>query len=378
MKARISLCLLIVCATGCASQPNNTAPVDPRKTDLFVSGADGYHTFRIPALAVTGKGTILAFCEGRKNGGGDSGQIDAVLRRSTDNGKTWGPLIIAAPGGEDTCGNPCPIVDRKTGTILLLLTQNKGNVTEAQIMSGQAPPRTAWITRSKDDGLTWSAPEDISDQVRQPDWRWYATGPGHGIQLENGRLVAPCDHSNGSDHPDVFSHVIFSDDGGASWKLGGTAGEKTDESIVAELPDGSLYFNMRNNHGTHRRATALSTDKGLTWSPIGDDPALIEPVCQGSVLAIPAVKGHNPASLLFSNPASLRRENMTVRVSQDSGKTWSAGKTLWAGPAAYSDLAQTADNTIGCLYERGKASAYETITLALFRPNWVAKGNNAP
>lgn len=379
MKVGLYLCLLSAMgAAGCASQLGKNAPVEPKQTDVFVSGTEGYHTFRIPALAVTRKGTILAFCEGRKSGRGDSGQIDTVLRRSTDNGKTWGPLIIAAAGGEDTLGNPCPIVERKTGTILLLLTKNLGSVKESQIMAGEAPPRTVWITRSNDDGLSWSSPEDISGQTRQSDWRWYATGPGHGIQLENGRLVAACDHSDASEHQCVYSHVIFSDDGGASWHIGGTAGEKTDESIVAELPDGSLYLNMRNNHGTHRRAVAISTDKGLTWASVTEDPALIEPVCQASVLAVPGGKGHGQASLLFSNPANVRRENMTVRVSPDNGKTWSGGRTLWAGPSAYSDLTQTADNKIGCLYERGKASAYETITMALFHPNWLAEGNKAP
>jgi len=343
------------------------------QTDLFVSGTEGYHTFRIPALAVTKKGTLLAFCEGRKRGRGDSGAIDTVLRRSTDDGHSWGPLQVAGAGGEDTCGNPCPIVDRRTGAVLLLLTKNKGAVNESMIMRGEAPPRTVWIARSMDDGVTWSAPEEISEQAREPEWRWYATGPGHGIQLANGRLVAPCDHSLG---PDWHSHVIYSDDAGASWRIGGVAEGKTDESTVVELFDGMLYLNMRNNRDTHRRAFATSTDKGLTWSPVGDDPALVEPVCQASVLRLSTEKHRTKNRIVFSNPASERRENMTVRLSYDQCKTWSVAKTLWPGPSAYSDLVLAADKRIGCLYERGKNHPYETVTFALFTLEWLTEGRD--
>ncbi len=343
------------------------------QTDLFVSGTEGYHTFRIPALAVTRNGTLLAFCEGRKQGRGDSGAIDTVLRRSTDNGRSWGPLQVVAAGGEDTCGNPCPIADRSTGAVLLLLTKNKGAVNESMILRGEAPPRTVWISRSMDDGVTWPAPDDISEQAREPEWRWYATGPCHGIQLANGRLVAPCDHSLGLD---VYSHVIYSDDAGASWRIGGVAEGKTDESTVMELSDGTLYLNMRNNRGTHRRAFATSTDKGLTWSPVGEDPALAEPVCQASILRLSTEKDGVKNRIVFSNPASERRENMTVRLSYDECKTWPVAKTLWPGPSAYSDLVLATDKRIGCLYERGRNYPYETVTFALFTLEWLTEGRD--
>jgi len=402
--------LVMIYIVGCASQfvkprqtvrnAEMTGKEDRRRqplvgfeqTDLFVSGTEGYHTFRIPALAVTKNGTLLAFCEGRKHGRGDSGAIDTVLRRSTDNGHSWGPLQVVGVGGEDTCGNPCPIVERRTGAVLLLLTKNKGAVNESMIMRGEAPPRTVWIARSMDDGVTWSALEEISEQAREPEWRWYATGPGHGIQLANGRLVAPCDHSLGLDG---YSHVIYSDDAGASWRIGGVATVcrgltncegKTDESTVVELftvcrgltnCDGTLYLNMRNNRGTHRRAFATSTDKGLTWSPVGEDPTLVEPVCQASVLSLSTEKDGAKNRIVFSNPASERRENMTVRLSYDECKTWPVAKTLWSGPSAYSDLVLAADKRIGCLYERGRDYPYETVTFALLTLEWLTEGRDA-
>ena len=137
--------------------------------------------------------------------------------------------------GEATCGNPCPIVDRKTGAIVLLITKNGRDDAEFKIMRGTAPPRTAWVLRSEDDGVTWSAPREISAQVRTPAMRWYATGPGHGLQLKDGRLIAPCDHSTGPTPDEVHSHVIYSDDAGATWALGGVLPGRTDESIAEEL-----------------------------------------------------------------------------------------------------------------------------------------------
>ena len=142
--------------------------------EVFRSGEGWYHTYRIPALVVSAKGTLLAFCEGRKNGGGDAGKIDLLLRRSFDNGKTWGAVQTVAEMGEDTIGNPAPVVDRKSGAVILVMTHNPGNISERQIENGGGA-RTVWITRSKDDGATWSKPEEITRDVKKPDWTWYAT-----------------------------------------------------------------------------------------------------------------------------------------------------------------------------------------------------------
>lgn len=335
------------------------------QVEVFRSGEDGYHTYRIPALIVSRKGTLLAFCEGRRHGAGDSGDIDLLLKRSFDNGRTWGAAQVIADFSGDTIGNPAPVVERKTGAILLLLTRNPGSVTERQIVDGTAEgTRTVWVSRSNDDGATWSPPEDITAAVKPPDWTWYATGPGNGIQLRDGRLVIPCDHIRAGSKA-MHSHVIFSDDRGRTWKLGGSAGEKTNESAVVELRDGSLMLNMRSYHGQNRRAVAISRDRGMTWSETRLDSALIEPVCQASLIR------YGKDRLLFSNPADVKRVRMTVRMSRDEGKTWPASRLVHEGPAAYSSLAQLKDGAIGLLYERGEKGAYERITFSRFSPAWI-------
>jgi sialidase-1 len=335
------------------------------QVEVFRSGEGDYHTYRIPALITTPKGTLLAFCEGRKNSGSDTGDIDVLLRRSFDKGKTWSPVQKVADMGEDTIGNPSPVIERKTGTIFLLLTGNPGPSTERQITKG-APQmgRTVWITQSTDDGATWAAPREITTQVKRPDWTWYATGPGNGIQLRSGRLVIACDH-NLRENNERHSHVIYSDDRGETWKIGGIADDKTNESAVAELKDGRVLLNMRSYHGKHRRAVQTSSDGGLTWSPLQLDEALIEPVCQASLIS--AGKGR----LLFANPAATTRTHLMVRLSQDDGATWSVSRLLYEGPSAYSSLAMLPDRTIGLLYERGEQKPYERITFAHFDFAWV-------
>lgn len=345
----------------------------PVQQDVFVSGKEDYHTFRIPALIVTPKDTLLAFCEGRKNGRGDSGTIALVLKRSTDGGKTWSRLQVVADDGDNTVGNPCPVIDRKTGTIWLLLTHNLGKDTEKTIRGGTSKgTRSVWVTKSDDDGVSWSKPSDVTKDVKDPTWTWYATGPGVGIQTSSGRLVIPCDHTEAKTMVNR-SHVIYSDDNGKTWKKGGVLGEKTNECQIVERSDKSLLLNMRSYHGKNRRATATSKDGGLTWSEVALDEALIEPVCQASLIALPGAKKGDKPPHLFSNPASTKREKMTVRVSDDEGKSWSKGRILHEGPAAYSCLAATKDEVL-CLYERGEKSAYERITLARFTLDWLKQG----
>ena len=204
---------------------------------LFTSGKEGYHTFRIPALAVSARGTLLAFCEGRVESSSDWGNIDIVLKRSLDHGQTWQPIQVIVDADQDTAGNPTPVVDRDTGTIWLPFTRNLAQGPETMIVEGKAP-RTVWLTWSEDDGETWAEPVEITHDVKFPNWTWYATGPGHGIQLANGRLVVPCDHVLGTTPeylesgwhalPGFYAHnghahIIYSDDHGKTWQTGGIA-----------------------------------------------------------------------------------------------------------------------------------------------------------
>lgn len=326
--------------------------------DVFVSGQDGYHTYRIPAAVRTVKGTLLAFCEGRKDSRRDWGNIDVLVKRSRDGGRTWSAATVVADFGEDTIGNPAPVVDRRTGTVWLLLTRNPASIQEKQIEAGlSGATRTVWVTHSEDDGLSWANAVEITAAVKRADWSWYATGPGNGIQLRSGRLVVACDHVRAADGV-RNSHVILSDDGGKTWRLGGIAGPQCNESTVAERRDGALLLNMRHYGGKNRRAVAVSKDAGETWSAPVLDEALVEPVCQGSLLRFG--KGAN-AVLLFANPAAATRVNMTVRLSRDDGKSWAGSKVVHPGPSAYSNLVELDGRTVGLLYERGAASAYETI-----------------
>src|SRR5262249_33493084 len=167
----------------------------PDEQVLFKVGDGGYHTYRIPSLIVTNGGVLLAFCEGRKSGRGDTGDIDLVLKRSRDGGKTWDKTQVVWDDADNTCGNPCPVVDRNTGTLWLLMTHNLRGDTEEKIVGGTSKgSRTVWVTKSTDDGATWDRPVDITKDVKKPEWTWYATGPGVGIQLKSGPLLLPCDH----------------------------------------------------------------------------------------------------------------------------------------------------------------------------------------
>jgi sialidase-1 len=359
---RTAAAVVAVLTAACTACPAQQAAV--RQVDVFVSGADGYHTFRIPSVVVTPKGTLLAFCEGRKNSRSDTGDIDLVLRRSTDGGATWGPLQVVWDDGPNTVGNPCPVVERKSGAIRLPLTRNLGVDKQSEIVAGTSKgTREVWITSSTDDGATWSRAVEITAQVKPPNWTWYATGPGVGIQLAGGRLVIPCDHSPAGKRVE-HSHAIVSDDGGNTWKLGGKTAEGCGEAQVVELADGRLLMNMRNENRGPNRRIAFSTDGGATWGETADDLGLPAPVCQASLLRDPGGPGR-PSRLLFSSPTGARRERLTLRVSADEGKTWSAGPVIHAGPAAYSCLTLLSDGAVGCLYERGDKSAYERITFAV-------------
>ena len=338
---------------------------------IWRSGSDSYHTYRIPALVTTNVGTLLAFCEGRVNSESDTGDIDLLVKRSEDNGNTWSDSHTIWNDGGNTCGNPCPIVDRSTGVIWLLMTWNHGQDKESQIIAGESlDTRRVFVTCSEDDGRSWKPPVEITATTKQADWTWYATGPGAGIQIERGqyqgRLVAPCDHiERGTRH--YYSHVIYSDDHGKTWQLGGsTPRHRVNECQVVERIDGRLMLNMRNYDRTRReRQVAISGDGGLNWEAQHHDTALIEPICQASIRRHAWPSEGRSGLLLFSNPASAEaRCNMTIRSSVDDGENWPTAVVLWQGPSAYSDLGAMANGQIACLYERGDERPYETITLA--------------
>jgi sialidase-1 len=345
--------------------------------DLFVSGQGGYHTYRIPAIVATKTGTVLAFCEGRKKGRGDSGDIDMLLRRSTDGGKTWGKTHVVWDDAGNTCGNPAPVVDRETGAIWLLMTHNLGRDREHEIIEGKSDgTRTIWVTHSTDDGARWAKPVEITATTKEPDWTWYATGPCNGIQLTHGehkgRLVVPCDHIEAGNKR-YYSHVIYSDDHGKTWQLGGSSPQhQVNECTVVELADGRLLLNMRNyDRAKHSRQICFSNDGGTTWKDQRHDEALIEPICQASILRYSWPDGSTPGRILFANPASRTgRDSMTVRMSLDEGKSWTKSKLIHSAGSAYSCLVRMPDGAVGCLYEK---DGYQRISLARLPLRWIEK-----
>ncbi len=344
------------------------------KVDVWTSGEEGYHTYRIPAVMRAPDGALLAFCEGRKVGRGDSGDIDLLMKRSDDGGASWGEQRVLWDDGDNVCGNPCPVLDRDTGMIFLFLTHNLGHDREGEIIAGTSEgTRTVWVMTSADGGTEWSPPREVSASTKRRDWTWYATGPGVGIQLEvgphAGRLVIPCDHIE-ADSQRYYSHVLLSDDHGATWRIGGRSKrDQLNECQVAELDSGELVLNMRNyNRQKRARAVARSKDGGESFGEVTWDEELPEPICQAGMVTVRAGRGGGVVErwLAFSNPASPnRRERMLVRVSYDGGLSWHTAALLHGKAAAYSCLVDLSDGNspaVGCLFERGREGPYERIT----------------
>ncbi|MFE2045429.1 exo-alpha-sialidase [Streptomyces sp. NPDC059477] len=346
----------------------------------YVAGRGGYDTYRIPAVVVTRQGAVLAFAEGRRDGAGDSGDIDVVLRRSGDGGCTWGPLVVVAAGEGDTRGNPAPVVDPRSGAVVLLTSYNSGAVTEGQIMRGEVRGRRVFVQRSVDDGRSFGVPREITADVTLPGWRWYATGPGHAVALTHGRhrgrLVVPANHSaappahsgdTGQERRWYGGHALYSDDGGRRWRIGFVDDsydgvDNANESSAAQLPDGRLYFSARDQHGTsagnrldgHSRDGGASLERPYTVQRTLDDV----PVVQASVLQVPG----RGAPLLFSGPSvPTERRSMAVWRSTDGGSTFTKALTLSGQRAGYSDLVPLGRHTVGVLYETGVTGTYETI-----------------
>ncbi len=335
---------------------------------LFKSGEEGYKCFRIPAVVKSAGGTVLAFAEGRRNGCSDTGSIDLVMKRSPDDGRSWGDLQVVWSDGANTCGNPAPVVDSETGRIFLLSTWNLGEDHEPDIISGKSrDTRRVFVLSSADEGQTWSDPFEITGQVKKENWTWYATGPVHGIQLRHGehrgRLLIPCDHIEAVTR-EYRSHVIYSDDHGDSWQLGGIVPQdQVNECTVAELDEGRLLLNMRNYDRSQRsRRVSFSRDGGMSWSDIRPDPVLVEPICQASMLMFE--RDARPGLLLFLNPASREeRVRMTLRMSPDQGGSWPVSRLLHEGPSAYSDMVQLNNREVLLLMETGAESPYEGIAV---------------
>jgi sialidase-1 len=366
----LAFCALALCGPGALV---GDARAEVTKVAVFKAGVDGYHTYRIPAIVRAANGDLLALAEGRKNGGEDAGDIDIVMKRSSDAGKTWSAMSLVQdewdnPTAHVTIGNPSPVVDlmdpNHRGRIWLPFTRNNDRV---------------FVTYSDDHGATWSTRSEITATAKKPQWGWYATGPVHGIQLERGehagRLIIPSDHRLSS-QDSWGAHVLMSDDHGATWQVGGVdtrlAGGPIhpNENAAVELNDGRVYFNARDQNGSNpaTRAIAFSNDRGTTYAaPFVAEPGITTPVVQNSLLRFAAAdRGDARNVLVHSGPGHpTDRRDLTILASTDEAETWVHKTVLHKGPAAYSDLVKINGERIGVLYEAG-AKLYDEIVFASF------------
>ena len=339
----------------------NPTPVPPEEevpssefNYIYNQGTDGFELYRIPAIVKSKSNTLLAFAEARKaRSNGDSGDIDLVVKRSSDNGKTWSKQITIWNDGQNTCGNPVPIVDDR-GRIHLLMTWNFQTDKWGAITNGTGEDsRRPYYTYSDDDGITWAQPVEITSSGNKDKWDWYATGPCHGIQIQKGihkgRLVAPNYFTTReSGKVTSYSHIIYSDDYGKTWKPGEpTPVGGVGECSVAEIGEGTLMLNMRADEGFYRKS-CTSIDGGLTWSSPQISIDQIDCKCQGSILSI-------GGAVFLSNAASAtERINMTIKKSTDNGKNWKGQYTVYEGNSGYSDIVELSDSQIAIIYEGGE------------------------
>jgi sialidase-1 len=346
--------------------------------DVFVGGQDGYPAYRIPAIVRSRSGVLLAFAEGRASLR-DHAENDIVLKRSVDDGRTWGPLQVVDEDGVNALNNPTAVLLRETGRVLLMYQHYPQGFDERKAEPGHDGPRICrtLVSYSDDDGASWSQPSDVTAQVKRPTVATStATGPGIGIQLARGRhagrILMPF---NQGPYGAWKVYAAISDDLGKTWRYGQTAPEgasgHANEVQFAELSDGSILLNARNQGGERLRKISISKDGGETWSPTVTDPVLVEPVCQASLLRYPGSGAPSQDVLLFSNPASrTSRTNGTIRLSRDEGKTWPVTRVLYPGSFAYSCLVALPNDRAGCLFERDGTSK---ITFARVTLEWLGR-----
>ena len=358
-RLRTALICGLAMVAGTSIRAGTEQPIF-RQDVLFRSGESSYFCFRIPALLVSAKGTVLAFAEARKTDCEDWDQIDLVMKRSEDGGKTWSGARVLFHDGQRSVNQPSPILDRETGVLWLVFCKDNQQV---------------FVSRSVDDGISWSPPREITGDTKDSTWKYVAAGPGHGIQLSSGRLLVAA-WGDASPGPvtwppawDVieFTFAMYSDDHGTSWHRGRPIYENlTEEAMVVETAGKRVYMTLRSRQEKRRRAHAWSEDGGYSWSLVQFDDALPDPPAEGSIIRL------GPTAVLFVNPASANdRSHLTARMSEDECRTWPISRLLYEGHSAYSDLAVLDGGTVLCLFE---ADRYSKLVLARFNAAWLKGG----
>ncbi|HSU62113.1 MAG TPA: sialidase family protein, partial [Bryobacteraceae bacterium] len=346
------------------------------RTEVFRQGNGGVHTYRIPALIETQKGVLIAVADARHDSNRDlPARISLVMRRSVDGGKHWEPARTIREVNEGGVGDASLLLDRSNGRVWCFHNYGPPGIGFQTAKPGaRTGPTTLQFQaiHSDDDGATWSEAIDFTPQVKDPSWQAMFSTSGTDIQISSGRFLVPLVMRDAQGI--IHSLNAYSDDHGKTWNRGEPIGKGTDESHNVELQGGIILQNMRNGR---TRAIASSHDGGVFFGPVSHDPALIDPGCNAGI-----TRYHSAGKdiLVFTNAASTRRENLTVKLSYDGGRTWPVARVIDAGPAGYSTVIPLHDGTIGVLYERGETNAAERIAFARFNLAWVTESRrqNAP
>ncbi len=392
----LSLGSLLLACSAPTELPTGTSDIQVSR--LYEAETGGYAHYRVPAIAVSPAGTVMVVVEARASERGDWGLQDILLKRSFDGGKTWDEprKIVHLKGSQDqneaalaqglaepgvtTYNNIVPIVDRSAGVVHFLFCSAYAR---------------AYYMRTADDGETFTEPVEITDTFErfrdEYDWKVIATGPGHGIRHSSGRLIVPVwlsDGTGGHAHRPSIVSTIYSDDGGGTWERGDVVVRHPElknpsETLAAELSNGTVMLNIRNESPEHRRSVTVGPDGGSGWSEIRFDEALVEPICMGSLLMV----GN---ALLFANPdsaeprdpenptGSWKRQNLSIRISEDDGATWPYKRVIEPGVSGYSDLAADADGNVYCVYEDGtptdRGTHVKYLSVARFSLDWIREG----
>lgn len=373
-----------------APQLNSTAVLRTSTTIRGLNGPNGRYdgtvrSVRIPGMAVTGNGTVIAVADARVDGsydlGGGTNNIQIVLMRSTDHGLTWEqPRVIHhAATTSQGVGDPSVLVDRTTGEVFVFYTYSPRP--GISFWSGGSGSNAAndpdslhiQYVKSTDHGVTWSAPVELNPSVKDPGWRQLFASSGHGIQTSSGRLIQPIVYRDAAG----TSHAanIYSDDHGRTWQRGSSASGNVNESKAVERSGGAVAQNMRHN-GVRSRFLATSADGGRTFGAAAASPVLTDPLCNADELSYltPGQRGSNgapirTATVLYSgNAHPTARNDLTVRLSTDDGTTWPARALVKPGAAGYSTMAVLANGQVGVLYEIGDTGG---IVFARFTPAWL-------
>jgi sialidase-1 len=347
---------------------------------------DGVHTYRIPALSTSPKGTLLAVYDMRRREGRDLQEdIDIGLSRSTDGGQTWEPVRVIMDMGENAglpqelngCSDPGLMIDQQTGEIFCFALWMQGKAGKHQWVDDGSEPgfdvgKTAqfMMVRSTDDGLTWSSPANLTRSLKKESWWLFAPAPQSGFQMADGTLVMPVQGRTGREPLETFATVMISRDHGQSWSVGNPAYSGGNECQAALLSDNSIMLNIRNDHERFRAVT-VTKDLGQTWDAHPTSRrTLIEPNCNGSLLRVAYERnGETRHALLFANPHTQKgRTHHTIQVSFDDGMTWPESHHLLLDEgrgAGYPSLTQIDKDHVGIVYEGSQAHlVFEKFSLA--------------